>query len=54
MQFNNQHAQVQNLLNNMNNLNNNNFLNNFNNNMNNNGGQVPQSKNIHKNEKSRK
>ena len=56
LQFNNQHAQVQNLLNNMNNLNNNNinFLNNLNNNMNNNGGQVPQSKNIHKNEKSRK
>ncbi len=54
LQFNNQNAQVQNLLNNMNNLNNNNFLNNLNNNMNNNGGQVPQSKNIHKNEKSRK
>ena len=58
LQFNNQNAQVQNLLNNMNNLNNNNnnnnFLNNLNNNMNNNGGPVPQNKNIFDNKKSRK
>ena len=57
LQFNNQNAQVQNLLNNMSNLNNNNninFLNNLNNNMNNNGGTIPQNKNIFDNKKSRK